>query len=123
MIYATSNWNGSLENPINVTAIDISNDNEITSIRFPKVSEANGGAPFYPVGTPPDSSEGQQLVFCDEGDFVDPSRLTLVNPSTGTSRVLINNFLGKNFSSINDVVQHPYTGDLWFTDARYGYWQ
>lgn len=37
--------------------------------------------------------------------------------------MLLNSFLGKNFSSINDVVQHPLTGDLWFTDARYAYWQ
>ena len=52
-----------------------------------------------------------------------PSQLTLVNPATNTSRVLINNFLGRNFSSLNDVEQHAVTGDLWFTDARYGYWQ
>ena len=122
-LYATSNWNGSFANPINVTAIDISNNNEITSMRYANLAEANGGAAFYPVGTPPNSSEGQQIVFCDEGDFINPSRLTLVDPATNESRVLIDNFLGRNFSSLNDVEQHPYTGDLWFTDARYGYWQ
>lgn len=122
-LYATSNWNGSLDNPINITAIDISNNNEITSLRYPDVNEANGGAAWYPVGTPANSSEGQEIVFCDEGDFVHPSQLTSVDPATGKSRVLINNFLGRNFSSINDVFQHPLTGDLWFTDARYGYWQ
>ena len=122
-LYATSNWNGSFDNPINVTAIDISNNNEIESLRYPDVNEANGGAAWYPVGTPLNSSEGQEIVFADEGDLVHPSQLTSVDPATGKSRVLLNNFLGRNFSSLNDVVQHPGTGDLWFTDARYGYWQ
>ena len=123
LLYATSNWNGSLDNPINITAIDINNDYKITSLQYANVAEANGGAPFYPVGSSPDSSEGQQIVYADEGDFINPSRLTLVDPATGSSRVLLNNFLGRNFSSLNDVEQHWYTGDLWFTDARYGFWQ
>jgi len=122
-LYATSNWNGSFDNPINVTSIDISNDNQIESLRYADVNEANGGAAFYPVGTPANSSEGQRIVFCDEGDFTNPSQLTAVDPATGKSEVLINNFLGRNFSSLNDVVQNPDTGDLWFTDAQYGYWQ
>jgi gluconolactonase len=53
---------GELDNPINVTAIDIHNDNKIESIRYKHLHEANGGAAFYPVGTPPDSSEGQKIV-------------------------------------------------------------
>lgn len=114
---------GSFSNPINVTAIDLNNNNAISSIRYPNLNEANGGAAFYPVGTPPNSSAGQQIVFCDEGDLVNPSQLVLVDPATNSSRVLINNFLGRNFSSLNDVEQHPYTGDIWFTDARYGWWQ
>ncbi|WPH01932.1 lactonohydrolase [Acrodontium crateriforme] len=122
-LYATSNWVGDFKNPINVTAIDIHNGNKISSVRYENLAEANGGAAFYPVGTAPNSSDGQQIVFCDEGDLQKPSQLTLVDPATNTSRVLINNFLGRNFSSLNDVEQHPVTGDLWFTDARYGYWQ
>lgn len=123
LLYATSNWNGSLDNPINVTAIDINRNDEITSIRYPNLAEANGGAAFYPVGNSPNSSEGQQIVYCDEGDFYNASRLTLVNPATNETRVLLDNFQGRNFSSLNDVEQNYHTGDLWFTDARYGYWQ
>ena len=62
-------------------------------------------------------------MFCDEGDLTNPSQLVLVDPAKNTSRVLINNYLGRNFSSLNDVEQHPITGDLWFTDVPYGYWQ
>lgn len=47
----------------------------------------------------------------------------MVNPATGSSQVILDNFLGRNFTSLNDVEQNPLTGDLWFTDARYGYWQ
>ncbi|GAB7357919.1 hypothetical protein MBLNU230_g0086t1 [Neophaeotheca triangularis] len=124
-LYVSSNWNGSFDNPINVTAIDINNNNNnsITSLRYPDLHESNGGTAFYPAGTPPSSSAGQQIVFCDEGDLTHPSQLVLVDPATNSSRVLLNNFLGRNFSSINDIVQNPSTGDLWFTDARYGYWQ
>ena len=121
-LYMTSNWNGSLDNPINVTVLNMDTW-EITTTHFDNLAEANGGAAFYPPGTPGNSSEGQQLVFCDEGDFVNPSQLTLVDPTTKTSRVLVNNFDGRNFSSINDVTQHNVTGDLWFTDTNYGYWQ
>ncbi|KAK3086926.1 hypothetical protein LTR53_020031, partial [Teratosphaeriaceae sp. CCFEE 6253] len=74
-LYATSNWNGSFDNPINVTAIDINNGNTIESVRYEHLAEANGGAAFYPVGTPANSSEGQQIVFCDEGDFTNPAQL------------------------------------------------
>jgi gluconolactonase len=123
LLYATSNWNGSFDNPINVTVIDINHNNEISSTHYPNLAEANGGAAFYPVGSSPNSSEGQQIVYCDEGDFTNPSRLTLVNPATNETRVLIDSFYGRNFSSLNDVEQHYHTGDLWFTDARYGYWQ
>lgn len=36
---------------------------------------------------------------------------------------VVNNFYHRNFSSLNDVRQHYSTGDLWFTDAQYGYLQ
>ncbi|KAK4901147.1 hypothetical protein LTR27_001703 [Elasticomyces elasticus] len=136
-LYATSNWAGSLDNPVNVTAIDIHNNNTIESIRYEHLAEANGGAAFYPVGSPANSSEGQQIIFCDEGDFTNPSQLVLVDPATNSSRVLLNSFLGRNFTSINDVEQHYGTGDVWFTDTpwfvahdlkslretHHGYWQ
>ena len=53
LLYATSNFviEEGTDNPINVTAIDINGNNNITSIRYPKVSEANGGCAYYPVGT------------------------------------------------------------------------
>lgn len=121
-LYMASNWAGNFSNPVNITILNLT-DNTVSSTRYTDLNEANGGAAFYPVGTPANSSAGQQIIFCDEGDLINPSQLTLVDPATNTSRVLVNSFNGKNFSSLNDIEQHPLTGDLWFTDARYGYWQ
>jgi gluconolactonase len=122
-VYITSNY-VSLDNPINITILDLGNNYSLTSTRYAGVNEANGGTAWYPPSlslgngtTPP------RLLFCDEGDFEHDSALVSVDPVTGESTVVLNNFLGRNFSSINDVRQHPLTGDLWFTDADYGYFQ
>ncbi|KAF2803248.1 lactonohydrolase [Mytilinidion resinicola] len=120
-IYITSNWNGSLENPINVTVLSLE-DYALSSTHYPNLYEANGGTGYYPPGSSNDSTP-PKLLFCDQGDFEHPSGLVAVDPATNTSEVILNNSLGRNFSSLNDVRQHPKTGDLWFTDADYGFFQ
>lgn len=121
-LYIASNWADNFSNPINVTILNLT-DSTISTDRYANLHEANGGCAYYPPGTPANSSAGQQLLFCDEGDESNPSQLVLVDPSTGTSTVMLNNFLGHNFSSLNDIKQHPVTGDVWFTDTYYGFWQ
>lgn len=37
--------------------------------------------------------------------------------------VLINNYHGRQFNSLNDVAIHPTSGDIYFTDSLYGYLQ
>ncbi|KAF1952839.1 calcium-dependent phosphotriesterase [Byssothecium circinans] len=122
-IYVTSNY-VSLDDPINVTIIDLGKNYSIRSTQYKDVNEANGGTNWYPPGS--NQSNGTtppRLLFCDEGDFNAYSGLVSVDPVTGDSEVILNNYLGRNFSSVNDVRQHPVTGDLWFTDADYGYFQ
>ncbi|KAF2708152.1 calcium-dependent phosphotriesterase [Pleomassaria siparia CBS 279.74] len=122
-VYITSNY-VSLDDPINITVLDLGNDYSISSTQFPDVHEANGGTNWYPPDMPQtNGSTPPRLLFCDEGDFNAYSQLVSVDPVTNTSTVVLNSFLGRNFSSINDVRQHPVTGDLWFTDADYGYFQ
>jgi gluconolactonase len=122
-LYVTSNFD-SLSNPINITVIDLANDYAISSTRYENVNEANGGTSYYPPGSPSgNGTTPPELLFCDEGDFTHYSGLVSVNPVTNKSTTVLNNFLGRNFSSVNDVRQHPTTGDLWFTDADYGYYQ
>lgn len=43
--------------------------------------------------------------------------------STLTSIVLVNNYFGRQFNSLNDVGVHPNNRDVYFTDTLYGYLQ
>lgn len=113
-LYVTSNY-VSLEDNINITIVSL-DDYSITSTQFPDLWEANGGSSYYPPGSDT-TKRPPQHVYCDEGEFEHPSALIAVDPGTNTSTTLLTSFLGRNFSSINDVRQHAETGDLWFTDA------
>ncbi|TPX09098.1 uncharacterized protein E0L32_001639 [Thyridium curvatum] len=66
-----------------------------------------------------------QIVFAAEGQGADiPSALTLMNPRAPyNTTVILNNFFGRQFSSLNDAVVHPVNKDLYFTDTLYGYLQ
>ena len=124
-LYVSSNY-VSLDDPINMTIIYLNSNysiNNITSSQFPDLWEANGGSSYYPPGSDISAPPSNQ-IWCDEGDFVHYSGLVSVNPASNSSSVVVNSYLGgKNYSSVNDVRQHPITGDLWFTDAAYGYFQ
>lgn len=124
-LYVSSNFE-SLDDPINMTVIYLNDDysvNNITSTQFPNLYEANGGTSYYPPGADISKPPSDQ-IWCDEGDFQHYSALVSVTPQTNESSVILNSFLGyRNYSSVNDVRQHPITGDLWFTDAAYGYFQ
>ena len=114
-------------NRINVTAYNFS-DNTVTSIRYDKLAAANGATLFTAPSTSSPSTNGlepnkQYVLWCDEGDFDLPSGLVAVDPVAGTTIPILTSFLGRNFSSANDIRQHPISGDLWFTDAQYGYFQ
>lgn len=124
-LYVSSNF-ASLQDNINMTIIYLNQDysiNNITSSQFPDLWEANGGTSYYPPGADISKPPSNQL-WCDEGDFVHYSGLVSVNPAQNRSAIVVNSYLGaKNYSSVNDVRQHPITGDIWFTDAAYGYFQ
>ena len=122
-LYITGNWAGDLNNPINVTVIDLANNYSLTSTRYSELAEPNGGTSYFPPGTEGNNTFPPRVLYCDEGDFHNYSALVSVDPITGASEKILTSFLGRNFSSINDVRQHPETGDIWFTDAEYGYIQ
>lgn len=119
-LYVTSNYQN-LEDKINVTIVSL-DDYSITSIKVPQLESANGGTAYYPPGA--DHSRPPPLqLYCDQGNFQSYSQLLAVDVNKNTQEPILTNYLGRNFSSINDVRQHPITGDLWFTDADYGYFQ
>lgn len=119
-IYVTSNYQDLSDN-INITIISLE-DYSITSTQFPDLWEANGGTSWYPPGSDYSGAPPAQL-YCDEGDFEHYSSLVSVDVVKNTSTVVLNSYYGRNFSSLNDARQHPYTYDIWFTDAAYGYYQ
>ena len=125
--YIASNWNGSLDNPINITIYNFATSS-VSSKHYPGIASANGGALFRAPSMSSPSTNGLQpnktyVVICDEGNFESPSGLIALDPSTNGTIPILTTFQGRNYSSVNDIKQHPVTGDLWFTDAYYGWFQ
>ncbi|KAG5657790.1 hypothetical protein KAF25_007823 [Fusarium avenaceum] len=80
----------------------------------PQIINPNGGTNYK-----------GQIIFAGEGQGDNiPSALYLMNPrSPHNTTILINNYFGRQFNSINDVSVNPRNGDIYFTDTMYGYWQ
>ncbi|KAM5386604.1 hypothetical protein ACJZ2D_000567 [Fusarium nematophilum] len=80
----------------------------------PQVINPNGGTNY-----------NGQIIFAGEGQGDDvPSALYLMNPQEPyNTTVLLNNYFGRQFNSLNDVGVNPRNGDLYFTDTLYGYLQ
>ncbi|KAE8882515.1 hypothetical protein PF005_g29424 [Phytophthora fragariae] len=119
-LYVSSNYISIADN-INMTVVSL-DDFSIRSTQFPDLTMANGGSSYYPPGADQNSTPPIQ-VWCDQGDLDAYAKLLAVNVNTNESEPLIIGMNGRNFSSLNDVRQHPVTGDLWFTDPEYGYIQ
>lgn len=120
-LYVTSNYK-SLYDPINITVVSLgSDDYPFHSTQFPGLAMANGGTSYFPRATAARARLRSRSTATRETEHY--SQLIAVDPSTNASTPLLTNYLGRNFSSVNDVRQHPVTGDLWFTDADYGYFQ
>ena len=99
--YFTSNYQSG--KTVEIYSVD-SKDHKIVQHSFPDVKNGNGGCWYK-----------DQVLFCAQGDLTSPSALVLVDPSTSSSETLINNFHGRPFNSLNDVVVHHANNDLWFT--------
>jgi len=108
-VYFTANFQDC--DPVHLYAVD-SDSHKITQLDYPEVVQANGACNY---------KDG--VLYCSQGDKTTPSALVHVDPVTGKSETLITNFYGREFSSINDVVIHHETGEIWFTDPCYGYHQ
>lgn len=72
-------------------------------------------------------TDDRQVLVCDQGyGERQASQLVLLDPETGATRSILNNFHGRPFNSLNDVV--TLTNDagettIWFTDPTYGHEQ
>lgn len=66
---------------------------------------------------------GDHLVFCSQGDYRDLGGLVHIEADyPHRSSIMLNNYLGRRFNSLNDVAVHS-DGSLWFTDPIYGFEQ
>ncbi|KAK2855647.1 hypothetical protein FQN49_004981 [Arthroderma sp. PD_2] len=128
-VYFTSNFQTC--DPIDLYGINC-DTHKIEKLEYPEVVQANGAC-NYPgriASTYASAryggearSQPDRILYCSQGDHSTPSGLVLVDPVTKESETLINNFHGREFSSVNDVVIHHGTGDIWFTDPTYGHEQ
>ncbi|KAJ3882268.1 D-lactonohydrolase-like protein [Lentinula edodes] len=77
------------------------------------VQMTNGGTGLY---------KGQ-ILLTNEGRGHRPANLVLVNPHPPHNvTVLLDHFYGRQFNSLNDVKVHS-SGNIFFTDVPYGYYQ
>jgi gluconolactonase len=73
---------------------------------------ANGGA---------ERNDGK-LIFCSQGQIGVPPALMEYDPKTNKAKVIVNNFQGMNFNSLNEITIAK-DGSYWFTDPCYGWIQ
>jgi len=85
---------------------------KVRAVKFDHVVNPNGACKYK-----------DSILFCSQGDRTTPSALVLVDPKTSESKILLNNFHGREFNSINDVIVHHGRDEIWFTDPTYGYMQ
>jgi gluconolactonase len=65
--------------------------------------------------------QGSLLLF-NSGRGSLPSTIALANPkSPYNATILLDNYTGKQFNSLNDGKVHPKSGNIFFTDPSYGY--
>jgi gluconolactonase len=61
------------------------------------------------------------LIFCQQGNMENPSAIIYISSIPPyKARTIVNNFNGRPFNSVNDVVVHLEDGSIWFTDPAYG---
>jgi gluconolactonase len=87
----------------------------VTVVNFdPPVINPNGGTNYK-----------GNILFTGQGMGADVApALYLANPLPPyNTTVLINNFHGRQFNSLNDVAVQPLNGNIYFTDVPYGYLQ
>ena len=60
------------------------------------------------------------LMLINSGRGVRPPNIALVNPrAPHNTTVILDNYFGRQFNSLNDVKVHPRSGKIFFTDVTY----
>lgn len=93
---------------VDVKRLDLSTG-EVTSVRA-DANMANGMTL---------ACDGRLLV-CEQGTMAAPARIAALDPQTGETETVVDNWRGLPLNSPNDVVVAD-DGALWFTDPSYGF--
>lgn len=66
-----------------------------------------------------------QIIYMAEGAGAEnTSNAVVMNPREPyNTTVVLNNYFGRQFSSLNDVATHPVNKEVYFTDTLYGFLQ
>jgi len=119
-----SSWyNNSVVSKINMTEVDdavnaaggspVDVNIQITTLPLPDTVQMNNGGtgPYY-----------GSLLLVNSGRATLPPNLVMVNPNPPyNTTVLLDNYFGRQFNSLNDVKVHRASGNIFFTDPTYGY--
>lgn len=109
-----------------IEKIDLKEAREVAAIGDPKRRVKVQTVPTTPMVLNPNGATmyGDDIIFAGEGMGQTASALYLVNASPPyNTTVLINNFYGRQFNSLNDVAVNSRNKDIYFTDPTYGYVQ
>jgi sugar lactone lactonase YvrE len=96
----------------------------------PKLSEYLPNPPIYAPNGGTSYGNGTLILFAASGGNssigTPPTEqrvsLRVLDPTTNKSTVLLNNYFGSYFNNMDDVVVHPTTGDIFFTDPYYSWY-
>ncbi|KAI0387764.1 calcium-dependent phosphotriesterase [Hypomontagnella monticulosa] len=86
----------------------------VQTINAPAILNSNGATNF-----------NGNIVFAAEGQGDNKtSQLVVMNPREPyNTSILINNYFGRQFSSLNDIAVNPRNKEVYFTDSLYGFLQ
>lgn len=95
----------------------------------PTLSEYLPHPPIYAPNGGTSYGNGTLILFAASGgndSIGDPPTeqrvsLRVLDPTNNQSTVLLNNYFGSYFNTLDDVAVHPTTGDIFFTDPDYSW--
>ena len=113
---------------VEMSLLHLSN-NSVTVLRtHPPIIMANGGildttmASMSAGGKKPPKPSSSVLVL-SQGNMTEGGSIVRLNLETLAVTPLLDNWQGLQFSSPNDILVHPLSGYVFFTDPSYGYEQ
>ena len=103
---------------INMTEVDNTNG----TVNYTPITSIGGDSPIQMMnGATPYNGN---ILLMSQGRNSIPPTMALLNPSPPYNyTVILDNYFGRQFNSLNDVKVHPTSGAFFFCDPAYGWYQ